>query len=59
MICLPPKLNQSFFVYSIQNKENLQKKSFSRKRASGGLNENQKEDFLTYLASAIKNNPVV
>ena len=62
-IFLTPKPNQSFFfVYSIQWKEtfffSLQKKSFLRKRASGGLNKKQ-EGFLTALASPIKKDPTL
>ncbi len=59
MICLTPKPSQSFFVYYIQSKENffLQKKSFLRKRGSGGLNKKRKEGFLTVLTTAIKKDP--
>ena len=40
MICLKLKPSQSFFVYCIQSKEIfLQKKSFLRKKGSGGLNK--------------------
>ena len=56
MICLTPKPSQSFFVYRIQSEEkNWQKKSFLRKRWSGGLNKKWKESFL--IATAIKKDP--
>ena len=57
MICLTPKLSQSFYYYSIQNKVCcffLQKKSFLRKVGSGGL---KKKGFLTALTTAIKKDP--
>ena len=59
MICLTPKLSQSFFVYRIQNKEIffLLKKSFLRKGRSWVLNKKQKEGFLTVLTTAIKKDP--
>ena len=50
MIHLPPKPNQSFFVYCIESGEFfliffLQKRSFLRKKESGGLNKKEKKTF--------------
>ena len=57
MICFTPKLRQIFLFTLYKAKKNcLQKKSFLRKRVSGGLNKNQK-DFLTALAMPIKKDP--
>ena len=40
MICLTPKLSQSFFVYCIQSKENFfTEKELFKEKGSGGLNE--------------------
>ena len=56
IICLTPKRNQSFFVYSVKRKEKmfLQKVSFLRQTESKELDKNPKEGFLTALATGIK-----
>ena len=58
MICLMLKPIQSFFVYCIQSKEIffIEKELFNEK-GSEGLNEKQKERFLTSLTMAIKKDP--
>ena len=60
MICLPPKPNQSFFVYRIQSKENVffcffftEKELFKEKR---GLSQNEMK-ILIALDEAIKKDP--
>ena len=52
MICLTPKLDQSFIVYCIQNKETMRKKkSFLRKKSV------EKEGIITALVTGIKKDP--
>ena len=48
------KLKFLCLLYIKQRNFFLQKKSFLRKRRSGGLKKKRKEDFLTALATAIK-----